>query len=407
MLKHRMIALGVGATLLASSTVMAGGYGCSSSADQASDVRTISLESAVKAAENSGLPVLIKVGAEWCTACQAFDKTVADDAAFRNGIGDKAVLVQIDGEKGEGVEIAKHYKVHAYPSFLLTNAKGELLDRWVGFENVDAFATTLKNASSEGLTFHARKERFGQNPTAKDAAKLAELNAYEGNYAEAAALYSRASTLDSNANYGVEAFQMVAKGAYYNVFPVAEVTRHADGLFASEKTTDAEVLKVAQTMAKVASRSHDQAHYLPYLEQAMARTAHSKDEGVQKARSMMMPDYALHVQKDAKKAVDLKKAIMPEGWMDQANHLNNFAWWCFENEINLHEAESLARKGVELAEAGTTKANVLDTLAEICNLKGDCGDAVEIIQLAVAEAPDNEYFRQQLKRFEELLAAQN
>ena len=66
----------------------------------------------------------------------------------------------------------------------------------------------------------------------------------------------------------------------------------------------------------------------------------------------------------------------------------------------------MARRGVELAEAGKMKANILDTLAEICNLSGNCGDAVEYMRLAVAEAPENEYFQKQLERFETLLAAQ-
>ena len=406
MLKYKMIALSAGVALLAGSAVMAGGHGCSS-ADQAGHVQTTSLESAVKAAENTGLPVLIKVGAEWCSACKAFDKAVAETSSFKDGIADRAILVQIDGEKGEGVEIAKHYNVHAYPSFLLTNSKGELMDRWIGFDDAETFATSLKSATSDPLTFHARKERFSQHPTAADAVKLAELNGYEGNYAEAAALYTRASSLDSSVNHGFEAFQMVAKGAYYNVFPVEDVMRHADAVLASNHTGDMQAIKVAHTMAKVASRSHDQAHYVPYLSKAMARTENSSDAKVQKARNYLMPDYALHVEKNTDKAVQLKKDAMPEDWMEQANLLNNFAWWCFENEINLHEAEVMARKGVELAESGTTKANVLDTLAEICNLKGDCGDALEIMQLAVAEAPDNEYFRQQLKRFEELVAAKN
>jgi hypothetical protein len=66
----------------------------------------------------------------------------------------------------------------------------------------------------------------------------------------------------------------------------------------------------------------------------------------------------------------------------------------------------MAQRGIELASAGREKANILDTLAEICNLSGDCGEAVDYIRLAVVEDPENEYFQEQLVRFEKLLAAQ-
>ena len=122
---------------------------------------------------------------------------------------------------------------------------------------------------------------------------------------------------------------------------------------------------------------------------------------------MALPDYALNIQKDLDRALELKKASLGEDWMETAKGLNNFAWWCFENRVNLDEAEQLARKGVELAKAGVEKANVLDTLAELCNLQGNCGDSVHLIEMAIAEAPDNDYFRNQLTRFQELVAMQN
>jgi hypothetical protein len=151
------------------------------------------------------------------------------------------------------------------------------------------------------------------------------------------------------------------------------------------------------------------AYFTPYLKQAIEKTKGIEEEGVKEARANLMPEYALLVKKNEKKAVTLKKALFaeyaePKDWLENANLLNNFAWWCFEMEINLDEAEQFARKGIELAEAGRQKGNILDTLAEICNLKGDCGEAVDYIRLAVAEDPEYDYFQKQLVRFEKLLA---
>ena len=180
----------------------------------------------------------------------------------------------------------------------------------------------------------------------------------------------------------------------------------ADVVLASSKRSDKDLIKVAFSMYKVSKREDDLSLFTPYLKVCVEETADSRDEGVVSKRAKLMPEYSLHIEKNEEKAIKLKKSSMPDDWLEVSNELNNFAWWCFENKTNLVEAEKMARKGVDLATPGKGKANVLDTLAEICNLSGECGEAVDDIRLAVAEDPENEYFQDQLVRFEKLLAAQ-
>jgi hypothetical protein len=104
--------------------------------------------------------------------------------------------------------------------------------------------------------------------------------------------------------------------------------------------------------------------------------------------------------------VELKRATLPEDWKDSPTQLNRFAWWCLEAMANLEEAEVLARRGADLAPPGPERANILDTAAEICNARGNCDDAVELIRLAIENDPDRELFRTQLERFESLREAQ-
>ena len=179
----------------------------------------------------------------------------------------------------------------------------------------------------------------------------------------------------------------------------------ADVVFASSPQPEA-MLEVLYTMRKIGMKTDNPTISYPYLQAIVEATegiAHENEKLASK-RAWLLPDYALFIEKDVDKAVALRKDVLPDGWEEDATQLNNFAWWCFENQVNLDEAEELARRGVELAEPGTPKANVLDTLAEICNSKDDCSHAVEYIRLAIAEDPENEYFQNQLTRFEEILA---
>jgi tetratricopeptide (TPR) repeat protein len=144
---------------------------------------------------------------------------------------------------------------------------------------------------------------------------------------------------------------------------------------------------------------------LPYLKAALEATEGTQEPGMVKARRSLLLEKALHVDQDFEAAVRLKRDSMPVGWQDSAGDLNNFAWWCFENKVNLEEAEELARTATELAEPGQEKAMILDTLAEICNALGNCGEAVALMQAAMEEDPENEYYRKQLDRFQEILKA--
>ncbi len=392
------------ACLMTAATAQAGDH-CSASA---TNYTHANFEAAQTQAAQADLPILVKVGTEWCTACNSFDSASTSDADMKKALHKNVVYYRVDAEKGNGAEFAKTYNVHNYPSFLLLNAEGEVMDRWAGFKSADHFTTSLTKATKDPVTMQARMQRFTQDPNATDAAKLAEFRSAEGLYAEATALYKRAGQLDKSAGakYDVQAFHNVAMGSWKGTYTMSDVKQHADVVFASNHAVETDLLKCAKTMAKVAAVSGEGDAHLPYLTAAVERTADSKDETVQKYRAVLLPDYALHVEKNADRAVELKKAAMYEGWKENANELNNFAWWCFQNNINLDEAEKIARQGVELAAAGTEKANILDTLAEICNAKGDCGDAVNLIEMAMAEAPENEYFKKQHVRFQELVAQQ-
>ena len=118
-----------------------------------------------------------------------------------------------------------------------------------------------------------------------------------------------------------------------------------------------------------------------------------------KDRRKLLISEALLVKDDPELALGLVREGLPEGWEEDAGRLNGFAWWCFENDVNLEEAEMLARKGAELAEDDSKKAQILDTAAEIAYLRGDQAEAVALIQQAIVLDSDSEGYGEKLDRF--------
>ena len=76
------------------------------------------------------------------------------------------------------------------------------------------------------------------------------------------------------------------------------------------------------------------------------------------------------------------------------------------DRARLEEAQQLALKGVELAEPGKARAQILDTAAEICNALGNCDEAIALIKKAIEDEPTSEYYAEQLTRFEEAASAE-
>ena len=138
---------------------------------------------------------------------------------------------------------------------------------------------------------------------------------------------------------------------------------------------------------------------IAFLEQGYIHLQANNENAPKWARDALNISYALMVENDKKKAIDLKKASFSEGWEDNPSDLNAFAWWCFENKINLKEADELARKGVKLAKPGREKAMILDTVAEIINLIGFPEESVDLVEQAIKEDPENDFYKKQLDRF--------
>jgi tetratricopeptide (TPR) repeat protein len=319
---------------------------------------------------------------------------------------EKVVLFKTDAEKGEGIDLAKEYLVQGYPTFVLANAEGAVLDTWTGYGK-EHFLETCGLAVADPTTIQEKRARFEYAATPKDAKTLARFHGTRGEYAEAIALVDRAVVLEPTAanRFDKFYFTMRAHTKSSDEFPLEQVTAAAQAVVASSDADPSTLVQLADMMGYVGRNAEQPRLVVPYLEPALKATEGTEDPGLASSRQGLEIEYALLVLDDKDKALELKLASMPEGWKDDASGLNSFAWWCYENRLNLEEAEALARRGVDLAAPGKERAMILDTTAEICNARGNCDDAVELVRQALEEHPDNEYYAKQLKRFEEIRAA--
>jgi tetratricopeptide (TPR) repeat protein len=286
----------------------------------------------------------------------------------------------------------------------MVDADLQPIDRWLGYTK-PLLDTKMERALADLSTIEEKRARFGASPTSDLAVRLADYDAASGQYADAVTLYRTAEKLEPGTSRAPEIFDATFSGYRKEVFEKSEVLSTAE---AALKTADAgQTLDICSRMVFLARETEDQDLRVQYLKTGVESTRDSKDEEIAKRREKLMPDYALHVEKNPEKAVELRRAGMPEGWMEDPGQLNNYAWWAFENGADTKEALALARKGAELAPPGKERAMILDTAAELCNVLDDCHQAIELTNLAIAEDPENEFYPKQLERFQEILAAKD
>lgn len=146
--------------------------------------RDIDFIAAQAAASKEKKVILIDFYTTWCGPCKMLDKTTWKDAKVQALLNDKTIALKIDAEKE--TELAKRYRVSAYPTIMIINADGSEVDRLVGYLDPTAFLSAATDALAGKNSLMRAKEKMA---TAKNDPGLrmeyAEALANKGQYQEA------------------------------------------------------------------------------------------------------------------------------------------------------------------------------------------------------------------------------
>jgi len=114
----------------------------------------------LKKAKRQDKLIFVDCYTSWCGPCKMMAKDVFTQDQVADFFNSNFVNFKIDMEKGEGPELKPGWKINAYPTFLVINAKGEVIHRVVGAYGADQFIEYVKEAQTEDKNFAALSKAY-------------------------------------------------------------------------------------------------------------------------------------------------------------------------------------------------------------------------------------------------------
>ena len=97
-------------------------------------------------ARQENKPIFLDVYTSWCGPCKLMAKTIFPKAEVGDYFNTHFINYKIDAEKGEGIEIAKKYKVNSYPTCLFLTHDGQVVSSFLGFKDIKSFMNEGRKA---------------------------------------------------------------------------------------------------------------------------------------------------------------------------------------------------------------------------------------------------------------------
>lgn len=116
-------------------------------AQEGTRFETLTLQEALKKAEREGKKVFVDCYTKTCGPCKYMVKYIFPLKACGDYFNAHYVCIMVDTQEGEGIEIAKKYRVQMHPTYLILNTDGTLFCSLMGGVSrpEDDFVQKVKN----------------------------------------------------------------------------------------------------------------------------------------------------------------------------------------------------------------------------------------------------------------------
>jgi thiol-disulfide isomerase/thioredoxin len=315
---------------------------------------------ALAKAQAATKPVFVDFSTDWCGWCRRLEKDVFSRE-------------DVDAEKGEGIELAKRYAAHGFPTLVVVDAAGDEVDRIVGYLPGEKFLTEIARIRSGEGTLPALKAKVAASPDDAEAVLAYAEKVSATKPAEADGLLEALGEKVKGKDRPLEAKVLGVRARLAEeTGDAAKAGALCDRILEEFADTEAAAGALANAVNVKIGTKGDFAAGLAVIEKVRSQ---AKDGRLPLEAEMLAAK--IHA---AMAGVSLARAAAAAG--DDAERLNEVAWTAFEMRSNLRAAIGWARKAVTLSKEAP---EILDPLANLLAATGKLDEAIELEEKAAAK----------------------
>lgn len=94
----------------------------------------ISFKKALQKAKKENKLLFVNVYAVWCGPCKLLKQNTFKSKKVADAVNSHFISLDIDAEKGEGIDFAQKYEVTAHPLILIIDGNGKVKKRILGYK---------------------------------------------------------------------------------------------------------------------------------------------------------------------------------------------------------------------------------------------------------------------------------
>ncbi len=106
------------------------------------------LEEVTNQAKKENKPYFVDFYAQWCKACFEMDHKTFRDKKLTSYVNSNYLASKLHAQSFDGISLSQQHNIKAYPAILIFDAKGNLMDKLIGYQTADRLLQRLKAAAN-------------------------------------------------------------------------------------------------------------------------------------------------------------------------------------------------------------------------------------------------------------------
>lgn len=361
-----------------------------------------SLKDALQLAAAQNKLVFVDAYTSWCGPCKWMAKNVFTDDDVSKFYTQNFICLKLDMEKGEGIEFATKYDIHAYPTFVFLNSGGTKMHQVCGSKEAADFILDGQNALNPETQLYTLHKNYVSGDRDFYRLKSYAETLMAANMDGKEVMNELLKKTEAEKLINESGFDLLANFSELQNSSFSFLLRNREKyqlLLGKEKwDTFISGVFVAEAIAAAKKNTPEK------LQDASLFAMKHGIENSSELSLLMKWEYAQVTKKDLFESAE--QYIFPYK-MNDANELNNAAWAIFENydePAKLEIAAKWAQVSVELKKDFAnldTYANILFKLGMLEEAKTAAMNSIEIGKIEAQDTAGTE------KLLNEIITTQN